>query len=151
MNLDQLFGHWDQIRTDLLTTIDKFDPDELAFIPFDGSWPVGQIMLHIADAEEGWFRYVIARERQDWPTYSLGDNPTPASIKSLLGEVHDRTKIQLASLDLIDLDRDIELPNHPGQSLKLGWIIWHVLEHEIHHRGELSFALGLLGRDGLDV
>jgi uncharacterized damage-inducible protein DinB len=35
--------------------------------------------------------------------------------------------------------------------LSLGWIIWHVLEHEIHHRGELSLILGLLGREGLDV
>jgi len=34
---------------------------------------------------------------------------------------------------------------------ELGWIIWHVLEHEIHHRGELSLILGLLGREGLDV
>lgn len=25
------------------------------------------------------------------------------------------------------------------------WIIWHVLEHEIHYGGELSLALGLAG------
>jgi uncharacterized damage-inducible protein DinB len=30
-------------------------------------------------------------------------------------------------------------------------IIWHVLEHEIHHRGELSILIGLLGREGLEV
>jgi uncharacterized damage-inducible protein DinB len=30
-------------------------------------------------------------------------------------------------------------------------VIWHVLEHEIHHRGELSLIHGLLGREGLDV
>jgi uncharacterized damage-inducible protein DinB len=23
-----------------------------------------------------------------------------------------------------------------------GWIIWHVLEHEIHHGGEISLVLG---------
>ena len=38
-----------------------------------------------------------------------------------------------------------------GEVFTLRWIIWHVLEHEIHHRGELSLALGLLGREGLDV
>jgi uncharacterized damage-inducible protein DinB len=26
-----------------------------------------------------------------------------------------------------------------------------VLEHEVHHRGELSLIHGLLGREGLDV
>ena len=38
-----------------------------------------------------------------------------------------------------------------GETFSLQWIIWHVLEHEIHHRGELSFILGTLGRTGLDV
>jgi uncharacterized damage-inducible protein DinB len=31
-------------------------------------------------------------------------------------------------------------PAHPRQ-----WIVWHVLEHEIHHGGELSLALGMSG------
>jgi uncharacterized damage-inducible protein DinB len=30
-------------------------------------------------------------------------------------------------------------------------MLWHVVEHEIHHRGELSLILGLLGREGLDA
>jgi uncharacterized damage-inducible protein DinB len=29
------------------------------------------------------------------------------------------------------------------------WIIWHVLEHEIHHGGELSLALGGYGLSGV--
>jgi uncharacterized damage-inducible protein DinB len=30
-------------------------------------------------------------------------------------------------------------------------MLWHVIEHEVHHRGELSLLLGLLGRQGLDA
>jgi len=30
-------------------------------------------------------------------------------------------------------------------------MLMHTLEHEIHHRGELSLILGLLGRKGLDA
>ena len=48
-----------------------------------------------------------------------------------------------------DLDKVYHTPE--GEPYTLSWIIWHVLEHEIHHRGELSLVLGLLGRDGLDV
>jgi uncharacterized damage-inducible protein DinB len=29
------------------------------------------------------------------------------------------------------------------------WIIWHVLEHEIHHGGELSLALGSYELEGI--
>src|SRR5690349_18641328 len=32
-----------------------------------------------------------------------------------------------------------------------GWVVWHMLEHEIHHGGELSFTLGTHGLPGVDV
>jgi len=32
-----------------------------------------------------------------------------------------------------------------------GWVVWHMLEHEIHHGGELSFTLGCNGLPGVDV
>jgi uncharacterized damage-inducible protein DinB len=52
-------------------------------------------------------------------------------------------------MDERELGRRIELPW--GGHTSLGWVVWHVLEHEIHHRGELSLILGLLGREGLDA
>ncbi len=150
VKLSELFSHWTQVRSDLLATVDKFQDEELTFTPYDSSWPAGQIMLHIGDAEEGWFRYVVRRELEQWPDYSLADYPTTADIKGLLGQIHSRTETFLETLTLADLDRVVELPWGEG-TLRLGWIIWHVLEHEIHHRGELSLILGMLGREGLDV
>jgi uncharacterized damage-inducible protein DinB len=150
MKLSQLFSHWKQVRDDLLSTIDKFDDEELTFVPFDSSMPVGQIMLHIGDAEEGWFSYVVRRELEEWPDYTLEAYPTTEAIKTKLTTVHTRTETFLESLGLNDLERIIDMPNRDYR-LSLGWIIWHVLEHEIHHRGELSLILGMLGRAGLDV
>ncbi len=150
MNLSQMFDHWRQVRSDLLVMIDKYSDDDLAFVPFKTAMSVGQIMLHIAGAEEGWFRYVIGRDYDEWPQeYSLADYPNVGSIKALLTEVHTRTEVYLDTQDLDDLERRIDAPW--GKSIPLGWIIWHVMEHEIHHRGELSLILGLLGREGLDV
>ena len=150
MKLSQLFSHWAQIRRELLDTIDKFDDADLQFVPFEGAWPAGQVMLHIADAERGWFDYVVRRQVPEWPPdLLLADHPTVDAIKAVLVDVHLCTEAYLASLDLKDLDNVISRPW--GRDLTLGWIIWHVLEHEIHHRGELSLMLGLLGREGLDV
>ncbi len=36
-------------------------------------------------------------------------------------------------------------------SLTRQWVIWHVIEHDIHHGGELSFSLGMHGLPGLDL
>jgi uncharacterized damage-inducible protein DinB len=150
MKLSTIFYHWKQVRDDLLSTIDKFDNQELSFVPFESSWPAGQIMLHIGDAEEGWFRRVVSQEIDEWSDYNLDDYPTTESIKTKLTEIHDRTEVLLDSLELDDLDRVIQSP-WSEYRFSLGWIIWHVLEHEIHHRAELSLILGMLGREGLDV
>jgi uncharacterized damage-inducible protein DinB len=42
---------------------------------------------------------------------------------------------------------EMERRNIPERTLQ--WIIWHVLEHEIHHGGELSLALGAQGLEGV--
>jgi uncharacterized damage-inducible protein DinB len=72
-----------------------------------------------------------------------------ADIKSALTEVHSATEAYLETLVEADLEREIEAPW--GGVFRLEWIIWHVREHEILHRGELSFILGTLGKKGLDV
>ena len=71
------------------------------------------------------------------------------AIFELLIRARVRTVPFLESLDENDLVKEYKTPDE--QSFTLHWIIWHVLEHEIHHRGELSLILGILGREGLDV
>lgn len=150
MKLNRVFAHWEELRAGLLAVLGKFDDAELAYRPFETSWSVGQIMLHIANAEEGWFRFVVKQELGEWPAdYGLEAYPTVEAIKALLTEVHGRTSAYLATLDFAELERPVEA--FWGETLSLGWVIWHVLEHEIHHRGELSLILGLLGREGPEV
>ncbi len=150
MRVIDLFSHWDQVRNDLLTTIDLFDDDHLDYAPFQNSWSVGEIILHIASAEKGWFQYVVRREYDQWPAdFSLKDHPSKDKIKVKLLEVHNRTLEFIKPLEVEDLNTIIDFP-WDGKD-RLGWIIWHVIEHEIHHRGELSLILGMLGREGLDV
>ena len=38
-----------------------------------------------------------------------------------------------------------------GPQVGMEWVVWHVIEHEIHHRGEVYLMLGLLGMEAPDV
>ena len=145
----QYFSHWEQVRRELTETVDKFSDAELSFAPFAGSWPVGQIMLHIAECEDHWLHGEVRHELEMPVIYTLADFPTRAEINDVLSIAHRRTLLFLDQLDEADLER--EYRNRYGETFSLRWIIWHVLEHEIHHRGEFSLALGLLGREGLEV
>ena len=149
MNLAEYFGHWAVVHAGTVETFGKFTDEELSYTPYSGGWSVGEVMLHIANAEDGWFRHVVTGELPGWPTtHSPKRYPTVAAIQGLLSEMHTRTVAFLSEQTLKDLDRRVETPW--GEETTLGWVAWHVLEHEIHHRGELSLVLGLLGREGLD-
>jgi uncharacterized damage-inducible protein DinB len=150
VNAKELFGHWAEVRQGLLQALDKLTRAQLSFVPREGLWSLGKVARHIADAEEGWFRYAVAREYEEWPApYTAKEYPTVASIKALLTEVHERTEAYLETVDEAALDRVIETPW--GENLSLRWIVWHVLEHEIHHRGEIFLMLGLLGLEAPDI
>ncbi|MFC2037623.1 DinB family protein [Chloroflexota bacterium] len=149
MNAAELFGHWRNVRHDLLRALDMVSDDQLAFVPREGLWSLGRVARHIASAEDGWFRYVVAGELDGWPRFGAEDYATVASIQELLAQVHEHTEVYLATLDESDLDRMVSTPW--GEDLSLRWIVWHVVEHEIHHRGEIYLMLGLMGMEAPDI
>ena len=81
--------------------------------------------------------------------YDPGDFETIDAIKELLSNVHADSLDYVAKLSDTDLERTVTAPW--GENYFLGDMIGHVVEHEIHHRGELSLILGLLGRDAPDA
>jgi uncharacterized damage-inducible protein DinB len=32
-----------------------------------------------------------------------------------------------------------------------GWVLWHILEHDLHHGGEISLTLGAHGLPGIEI
>jgi uncharacterized damage-inducible protein DinB len=150
MNAKELFGHWAGVRRDLFKALDQLSDAQLNFVPREGLWSLGTVARHIANAEEGWFRYAVTRELDKWPgEYTADAYPTVESIKALLSEVHTRTEAYLVTVDADELDAMLKMPW--DEQLSLSGVIWHVLEHEIHHRGEIFLMLGLMGLEAPDI
>lgn len=150
MNVAKIVQFWKQIRRGLINTIDKFTDEELDHVAYDGGYSVRQIILHIAQEEYGEIQYGITREIDAFPPeYPEESYPTIGSLEALLATVHEETTRYLERVADEDLEKGIEA--QWGGTYPLIDMIWHVMEHEIHHRGELSLVLGLLGREGLDA
>jgi len=149
MNASELFGHWRDVRQALYQALDLLNEEHLSFRPRDGLWSLREVVCHIAEVEEGWFRHNVTREHASWVDLNPDDYPTIASLKTLLAEVHDRTEATYSN----DGDRKFkETAVMPwGKTIDHAWVAWHVLEHEIHHRGEVFLMLGMLGIEAPDV
>lgn len=142
---------WPPIREGLLAVIAAFKPEDLAYQPVEGGWPVGRIILHISSAANYWLHSGILSPIN---IYRPGENdlehyPTLEAIGAYLAAEHDRTMSLLRNYAEEAWDQRFTYPD--GYAYPASWVFWHVLEHEIHHRGELSLIQGILGREGLDV
>jgi uncharacterized damage-inducible protein DinB len=150
MDREKVVQIWNQLREGLLDTIEKFTTEDLDYVPFEGSYSVREIILHIAQEEYGEIQYGLTRKLEDFPAkYPVEEYTTVDSLAALLTKVHDETIRYLRSLD--DDSLAVEYEAQWGDRKQLIDFIIHVMEHEIHHRGELSLILGLLGRVGLDA
>ena len=150
MKTVHLLSPWQSIREGLFQVLDSFTLEDLDYKPFPDSFSVREIILHIAQEEYGEVQYGLTRKLRDFPLpYEPEDYPSMDSLKRLLKEVHDETLVFLDELDEDALEGEIEAGW--GGTYRLGDLLDHVIEHEIHHRGELSLILGLLGKQGLDA
>ena len=149
MSTKELFERWTCVRAGLYEALDQLTDEQLDYIPREGMWSLGAATLYIAHAEEAWFHHWMTGKTEGPPEYSSQDYPTVESIKSLLVEVHARTEAYLETLEVVDLDETFETVW--GRKGTIRWVFWHVLEHEIHHRGEIYLMLGLLGMEAPDV
>lgn len=151
VNKQFLLRSWPRIREGLLQVVDGFYPQDLTFTPVEGGWPVGRIILHISSAANYWLHCGILSSIN---VYHAGEStlvnyPTLESIKSFLAEEHARTLDLIASFNEANWGKPYLFPD--GCQYTPSWIFPHVIFHEVHHRGELSLTLGILGREGLDV
>jgi uncharacterized damage-inducible protein DinB len=150
MNVVEEFAYWRVVRRGLLEALDMLNDDQLAFVPREGLWSLGQVACHIAKAEDGWFRYAVTCELSQWPAApDRADCASVAAVRSLLDRTHAHTVALLEATAVARLDDPVDVPW--GEELTLREIIWHVIGHEIHHRGEIYLMMGLLGLEAPGV
>jgi len=85
---------------------------------------------------------VIRRKLPAWPEIDDTNLSTVAAIRDEMQRVHGETMEYLASLSIDEFDRIVQVPD--DGTPKLQWILWHVFEQVIHHRGELLLCMSML-------
>ena len=151
MEKEHLLKRWPDVRSGLMEIIDAFPESQLTFVPVKGGWTAGRIMLHIGSAANYWLHSGFLSDTNVYQSgqATLENFPTLTAIRVYLTAEHERTLQLLSHFDPAAWQIGVRYPDK--HLYTPDWIFWHVLEHEIHHRGELSLILGLLGRSGLDV
>ena len=155
--LATLYKGWDVYEGQLVKAVSPLTVEQLALRAAPHLRSVGMIAAHIVGARVRWFHRLMGEGSADIHLLGMWDRPeapvrSAAELVEGLGESWQLMQNSLAHWTLADLDHVFE-GTYGGEqySLTRQWIIWHVIEHDLHHGGEISITLGAHGLVGLDL
>ncbi len=155
-SLATVHNYWENYQQRLIATITPLSSEQLA-LPVASHQTIGDLLGHMIGARFWWFHRWMGEpeppELVEWGTDE--DMRNAASLESAFAATWRMISPALSRWTAADLQHLVQPPASPaaaGESAHTReWIIWHVLEHEIHHGGELSLALGGYGLQGIDM
>lgn len=155
---------WATYQRMLASVVAPLSHDQLALAAAPGKWSVGRTVQHIVANRVWWFQLWMGEGEPELASYlpwDPGGSTEPPSIGAAelvagLAATWAMVESALARWTVTDLDESFPAPKVLsleeqemfGEATR-GWMIWHVLEHEIHHGGEVSLVLGVNGLPGI--
>ena len=156
--LAPFYDGWEQHNALLVKAIAPLSPEQFRLKPDPLPNQVWQIAAHIVTNRVFWFHTVLREgdasleQFADWE-----DVPdAPRSVSELVAALNTTADFVLECIQRWTpamLDDPFERRRRDGQVVTRTrqWVTWHLLEHDIHHGGEISLMLGMHGLDGLDL
>ena len=152
-------GEWQIYQNALSDALASLAPEQIALRAAPGLRSAGELACHVIGSRAGWFSWVLDAGDEDFRAYEQWHKPAPGSrpktaseLVSGLAATWQVMQQTIASYTLADLREEItrERGGHT-RVFSRGWVIWHVMEHDLHHGGELSLTLGMRGLHAPDI
>jgi uncharacterized damage-inducible protein DinB len=123
---------------------------------------IGENALHIVGCRAFWFTDFLGEDsNEEMKVYAYWNEialklgpPIPAATELVQGLDHTWQFVANCLARWSSADMQQTFPDEEdGKPIELSraWVVWHVLEHDLHHGGEISFALGMHGLSGIDI
>ena len=151
------YDGWEKHNQLIARVIAPLTPEQLLLAPAPNMWPVSVLAAHIVAARVFWFHAVMREGPAELaPLQKLDDGPeserTVANLLAGLAATWGMIDGILARSNAENIDETFKRV-YPDRVriVTRQWVIWHVLEHDIHHAGEISQTLGMYGLTGLDM
>ena len=145
------YSGWGEYQQYLVDAVAPLTSAQLALRAAPDLRTVEELVAHINGARARWFQGVLGAVGDPLSDISSWDRPnqpthTASEMVQGLRTTWQAIETTLASLTPTDLPHVYE-GTFRGEPYKFtrGWVIWHVIEHDIHHGGELFFSLGMHG------
>jgi uncharacterized damage-inducible protein DinB len=154
-----LYPGWAAYQDLLIAAITPLTAEQLTFRPSPHLRSVAENCRHIIGARGRWCYRTMGIGDETFAAFAQWDRPgmparDAAELVDGMRHTWDVLHDALAHMTLAQLDDTFaNTDREPGEPevFTRRWILWHLIEHDTHHGGEISVTLGMHGLPGLDL
>lgn len=138
----ELLDYAARVRERTMRVIACVPPDKVDWTYKEGKFTLGDLMRHLASIERWMFAENAMRRPSIYPGHGRELAADYDAIVAYMNRMHDESTEIFRSLSEADLDAKCMTPG--GVELRVGKWLRSMLEHEIHHRGQIYLYLSML-------
>jgi len=148
-----IFVGWHNYQHLLTSALAGLTPEQLALGAAPGLRTIGHDAAHIIAARASWFNGLLEEGDAEFAALRTWDDPGQpergaAELVSGLAATWDVMQAAIARWRPEEWAQTY--PDEPVPITRQ-WVIWHLIEHDLHHGGEISLMLGMHGLRAPDL
>lgn len=144
------------VREETLKGIEGLTKEKLFQAPMEDEFPIGAYLMHLGEVDAYWYSQLTGLQMPDelkkraydncWfdcPAENYNPPKSPIEVQEYLDVISSTRQILLAYMDKMEdseLEDVVRLKKN-GEPLTKKWIIYHLIEHEAHHRGQMFMLI----------
>jgi uncharacterized damage-inducible protein DinB len=142
-SIGPFLSYFEKVRERTMRVIGCIPPERLEWSYGPGKFTLGDLARHIATTERYVFAECAAGRNNAYPGCGRELADSYEKVVAFVAQLHRESVAMFAQLSDADLQRKCESAD--GSPMTTWKLLRAMVEHEIHHRGELYAALGALG------
>ena len=149
--LNVFYENWRVYHEKLRDCIAPLTNEQLLLQPAARMWPLGQIIQHMISVRAGWFSGTLQDDDEAMNKYmewGQRDSLARSGVELARGLDETWALIEARVQRWTPADYAKTFPDEAdGQTYQVSrsWVIYHVMEHDLYHGGEVSLLLGMNG------
>jgi uncharacterized damage-inducible protein DinB len=155
--IPSIFEGWHTYQTVLIQALRPLHSGQLALRAAPHLRSIGEIATHVIGARARWFYQLMGEGGDDFARMAKWDRrgmPQRSAEELVTGLAMTWKGMQAAITRWTSEDWQQTYPGEDDNEPKVitrQWVIWHLIEHDLHHSGEISLTLGMHGVEGLNL
>jgi uncharacterized damage-inducible protein DinB len=155
--LPAIIQGWQDYIEALIKAVEGLEPDQLDLRASTDLRSVGEILAHMVGVRARWFHRLMGdggAELEAFCEWGREDTTKRSAGEYVKALVSTWKRMHAIMEQWTEEDWEKTWPGKDEFDpvvITRQWVIWHLMEHDLHHGGEISLTLGSIGKGGIEL